>query len=439
MARVGGERNVDRRTVGRGVVTVRAEVVLHVAGAVRGLRVHVAVELTEDLAVALADDVRQDVQPAAVRHADHDLVETSLRRLVKQAVEQRDQRLAAFERESLLADVLRLQERLERLGDVEPVQDVELLLATCLAVREFDAVLNPPSLFGVGDVHVLDADRATVRVAQHAENVAQLHDGDATEATGREFAIEIPQREVVIHDVEVGMLAHLELQRVGVGHQVAAHPVGMDQLDDASRLADLVVVRRDDVLHPAHRLVGDAQGPEQVVVETVFAEQQPMDLPQELTRLCTLDHPVVIGRGDRHDLADGEVGQRLGRCPLELGRVFHRADADDAALTLHQPRHRVDGAQRAGVGQRHRRAGEVVGRQLVGAGPPNDVFIGCPELCEVEVLRALDRRNQELAGAVVLGHVDGESEIDVVMPDRCPACRRSRCTRRSFPAAPRSP
>ena len=38
-------------------------------------------------------------------------------------VEQRDDRLAALEREPLLPDVLGLQERLERLGGVEPAQD----------------------------------------------------------------------------------------------------------------------------------------------------------------------------------------------------------------------------------------------------------------------------------------------------------------------------
>ncbi len=129
------------------------------------------------------------------------------------------------------------------------------------------------------------------------------------------------------------------------------------------------------------------------------------------------DDPVVIGRGDRHDLAHREVGQRLGGRPLELRRILHRSDADDAALTLHQPRHRVHGAERAGVGQRHRGAGEVIGGQLVGAGSPDDVLIGRPELCKVEVLRALDRRNQQLTGAVVLGHVDREPQVDVVMPD----------------------
>src|SRR5690606_41456817 len=38
-------------------------------------------------------------------------------------VEQRDERLAALEREPLLADELGLQEGLERLGVVEPAQD----------------------------------------------------------------------------------------------------------------------------------------------------------------------------------------------------------------------------------------------------------------------------------------------------------------------------
>ena len=44
-------------------------------------------------------------------------------------VEQRDDRLAALEREPLLADELGLQEGLERLGGVEPAQDAQLLVA----------------------------------------------------------------------------------------------------------------------------------------------------------------------------------------------------------------------------------------------------------------------------------------------------------------------
>ena len=81
--------------------------------------------------------------------------------------------------------------------------------------------LDPPALLGVGDVHVLDADPAAVRVAQHAEDVAQLHQLLAGEAADRELAVEVPQRQAVAGDVQVGVAADGELERVGVGHQVA--------------------------------------------------------------------------------------------------------------------------------------------------------------------------------------------------------------------------
>ena len=57
----------DRLAVGRGEGALGAEVVLHVAGAVRRRRVDVALELAEDLAVGLADDVGEHVEAAAVR------------------------------------------------------------------------------------------------------------------------------------------------------------------------------------------------------------------------------------------------------------------------------------------------------------------------------------------------------------------------------------
>ena len=139
------------------------------------LRVEVPLELGEDLLVRLADDVGEHVEPAAVGHADDDLVEAALGRRLQDLVEQRDDALAALEREPLLTDVLGLQEGLERLGRVEPDQDVALLLRRGLGVAPLDPLLDPAPLLGILDVHVLDADAAAVRVAQHAEDVAQLH------------------------------------------------------------------------------------------------------------------------------------------------------------------------------------------------------------------------------------------------------------------------
>ena len=114
-----------------------------------------------------------------------------------------------------------------------------------------DALLDPAPLVRVLDVHVLDADGAAVGVAQDAEDVAQLHDLLAGEAADRELAVEVPQRQAVVDDVEVGVAADLELERVGVGHQVAAHAVGVDELDDAGGLVEVALVGRLLVRRPS--------------------------------------------------------------------------------------------------------------------------------------------------------------------------------------------
>ena len=78
------EDGIDRLEMGRircdvdlGLVAVeapvgaaRAQVVLHVAGALNGLLAVVALELSEDLGVGLARDVGQHVEATTMRHAD---------------------------------------------------------------------------------------------------------------------------------------------------------------------------------------------------------------------------------------------------------------------------------------------------------------------------------------------------------------------------------
>ena len=50
-----------------------------------------------------------------------------------------------------------------------------------------------------------------------------------------------------------------------------------------------------DVLCPAHRLIRDAKGPKDLIIEITFAEQQLVDSAQKLTGLGTLNNAVVIG------------------------------------------------------------------------------------------------------------------------------------------------
>jgi hypothetical protein len=285
--------------------------------------------------VGLADDVGEHVEPAAVRHPDHGLVQARVGGLADHRVKQRDQRLAALKREPPLADVLVLQERLERLGHVELGEDAHLLVVAGAGRRDLDMRLDPLALFRILDVHVLDADRAAVGVAQHAEDLAQPSDRLAAEPAGGELALQVPQGEAVLDDVQVGVLALLGLERVGVGHEVAADPVGVDQLLHPGRPGHVVLVPVREVPDPADRLVRDPQRLEDLVVEPFLAKQQRVDDPQEVAGLGALDDPVVVGRGQRHGLADRELGHGLFARALVGGGVLHGPDADDGALAGH--------------------------------------------------------------------------------------------------------
>ena len=272
-----GARGARRRDVPAG----RADVVLHVARALHRRRVERALELAEDLAVALPDGVHEHVEPAAVRHAEDDLGHAAVGRGRQQRVEHRDERLRALEAEPLLAQVLRVEEALERLGRVEPVEDAALHRGVGRGVRALDPALDPLLLLGLLDVHELDADRARVGVAQHAEDVAQGHragpDRSGAELAGgegpdRELAVEVPDRQAVVVDVELGVGVGLApAERVEVRDQVPAHPVHVDQLVDVHDLLvrGRLVVERADVGAPARRLVRDREAPEDVVVELV--------------------------------------------------------------------------------------------------------------------------------------------------------------------------
>ncbi len=137
-------------------------------------------------------------------------------------------------------DVLRGEELLERLGRVQAFEDAVLVAPwSGVLTGAFDLGLDPLLLVGVLDVHVLDADRAAVRVAEHAEQVAEGHLVAAAHAVGEELAVEVPDREAVGGRVELaGCERLLPAQRVEVGDEVAAHPIDPDQLGDRHLLGE---------------------------------------------------------------------------------------------------------------------------------------------------------------------------------------------------------
>ena len=216
-----------------------------------------------------------------------------------------------------------------------------------------------------------------------------------------------------------GWVGALGGQRVGVRDQVAAHPVHVDELQHRRLLLEHRVAargRRTDGLVSRPRRSGSWgtwRLDERRLVEVVLRRPAARRRDRGTRRLGALDDPVVVGAGHRHDLGQAERRQRLRVGLLELRREADRAGGQDQALPRHQPRHRVGGAEHAGVGQRDVDVGEVVGDELAGLGAAQHLVVGREEPCEVHQLGVLDARHDEAAAAVLAPHVDGETEVDV--------------------------
>ena len=234
MARVEGQRQVHAPAVGQRPVAGVSEVVLHVAPAHHRLDLRV-LELGEQLAQPLAEHVDEDVEAAAVGHAEDDLFSALPPELLHQPVQQRDQALRALEREALLADVLAVEEGLQRLGVREPREDAQLLFARegRRVLRCLHALLQPPLDGRILAVHVLDADGAAVGPLEVGEDLAQGHLALAGgEVAGGERLVELLFGEAEVLDLELGRGRLEQPERVEIREEVAADAVGVDQLSD---------------------------------------------------------------------------------------------------------------------------------------------------------------------------------------------------------------
>ncbi len=293
--------------------------------------------------------------------------------------------------------------------------------AVGLVVALLDPFLDPAPLLRVLDVHVLDADPAAVRVAQHAEDVAQLHPLLTGEAADRERSGPGPTG-----SARAG-------GRPGPGACGCGTPAGRCRPSGGrgpgtrgsarcTRAALSIWPSEVCATSRIHRTgsYGMRSDVEDLVVEAVLAEQQLMHDLEELAGLGALDDPVVVGAGQRDDLADGEVGQGGRRsCPGERRGVLHRADADDGALTLHEPRASSAPCRcRPGWSARSwcRRSPPWSARCAGPGGPrprtpARTVGSPCPGV-------PLMAGHHQVAAAVRLGQVDGDAEVDVLRDDQ---------------------
>ena len=429
--RVALQVHEDRAAVGQHVGPLRAVVVLHVAGAaLRDRRDRVegrcALELGEDRVVGAAEVVREHVEPAAVRHADHDLAAAVRRRQVDELVDHRHRHVQALDRELLLAEVRLVHEALEGVHLDEAAEEPLLLVGRerVAELAGLDLLAQPAALAVRREVLDLVGDRAAVGLAQVRQRVGQRGAGDVHAQDARRDAAHDLAGQAQRLGIERRIALGLRAQRVQPRGQVAVGAVGLQErrrgLDGLQQLLVDLCRRTGATADLARRGGGrgrrgsggrraerDAQLGEEPVVEAVLALQELLDEREEPTRLRALDDAVVVRRGHRHDL----LGADHRPDGAEADGVVDRAGRHDGALADHEPRDGGDGADAARVGQRDVRAGEVVGAQLVLARLADELAERAEELGERHAPRVADDRDHEGPRAVLLLDVDGDAEV----------------------------
>ncbi len=356
-------------------------------------------------------------------HPDHHVTCPRLRGPLDREVEHGHQHVHALDRESLLAQVGLVEKLLQGADLGEPAKQRALLVGReRLPVgARFDLLPKPDPLFVGADVLDLVGHGAAVGGLEVRKRLGERPPGNRDAEHLRRDGRHDLGREAQGRRIERGVADRGGAQRVEGGGEVAVHAEGLDERHRRGHVVQHLRGDRVRALLPLggrgrlDQLVahgGELEALVHQVVEALLAVQQVLDGRQERARLRALDHAVVVRAGDRHDLADPELPEPLLAHRGELGRIADRADGDDAPLSRHEPRHAGDGAESAGVGERHGGTGEVVRHQTIGAGLLDQRLVCGVERGEIQGLGALDHRHHEPAAPVLPLDIHRQAQRD---------------------------
>ena len=140
-----------------------------------------------------------------MRHTDGDPVHIIICRLVDDRIQQRNERLSAFERETLLTQVFGLQEGLKGLGLNKLLQNMHQTFAARLAVAMLQLLLEPFTGFTVFHVHVLHSESTRICLTQTRQNSTQRKLFFVAKPSRRPYSIQIPQSQTVAFYIQIGV------------------------------------------------------------------------------------------------------------------------------------------------------------------------------------------------------------------------------------------
>jgi len=236
VGRIERQIQVNRAVVGRNVRR-ETHVVFHVAR--RQIGRSAAFEFAKEIARQFAQNVHEHIEPPAVRHADHQLLQAGCRGCMHQIINPGNHRVAPFEREALLADVFLVQVLFQGFSSRDLLKDAFLLRQREIRLRAatFKPILHPLTQLVIGQMGVFQPGMAAVSFLEeihHFSHRSLGHIGDIgaiahshigiVKAVG--FGIEFRQISV-IH----------ALQRIEFGLTAAQNPVGRDHAQQIHLLA----------------------------------------------------------------------------------------------------------------------------------------------------------------------------------------------------------
>src|ERR1700730_14815195 len=175
-----------------------------------------------------------------MRHADDDLAHAERAAALDDLLQRWDHRFTAVETEALGAGEFQVAEFFKAFGFDQLVEDGALAFAgeRDLLVGSFDTLLNPTFLGAAGDVQKFDTERLAIGAPQDGDDLADGPEFEAQHLVEKDRTVEIGFAKAVGARIEfLFVLDRLEPERIEVGVEMAARPIGADQHQRPYRVA----------------------------------------------------------------------------------------------------------------------------------------------------------------------------------------------------------
>jgi len=192
--------------------------------------------------------VREDVEPATVRHAHHDFLRARARAELDRLVEHRHHHVEPLDRELLLPEEGPAKVALHPFDLGQACQQPALLVVgeRRAVTPGLDRLAQPHALLVVGDVLDLVRAGAAVGLAEQRQRVGQRLAGDVEpQQRGWDSRLELGrERRDKPLSLERRVAGRFRSERIEVRGEVAVHPVRLDQRHRCGDAAEEEVVRR---------------------------------------------------------------------------------------------------------------------------------------------------------------------------------------------------